>query len=536
MQGIFTYLTMPFLLHGTWLAIQIAVVALVGGLLVGLILALMRQSSNKVVALTASTYIWFIRGTPLLLQLVFLYDALPPWGIVLSPMTTAFVGFVINEAAYAAEIIRGGIVSVNRSQTLAAASLGMGRWLTAYRVVLPQALRAILPPMGNQAISLLKNSSLASVISVNELTLRSEQIVSANFQFFPVFIAAGIQYLIMTTMISLVQARLERRFNLDRDRSRGDTPVFGWFWHRTRHAVGVRDTNTVEHSDDATIGQDIPATTRTNEYSRGKLDQQGGVDVPFVDVRDVWKSYGRREILRGINLTARRGEVIAIMGPSGSGKSTLLRLINHLEHVDRGEILVGGRHVGYDRVNGALVAQRNVAKARAEARIGMVFQAFNLFEHLTALENVIVAPVHVYGESHASATKRANALLADVGLTQHRDRLPHRLSGGQQQRVAIARALATSPRLMLFDEPTSALDPELVGEVLRVIRALADKGMTMLIVTHEVAFAREVADRVVIIDGGTIIEQGTAASVLDKPQEARTRQFLRQVTRAEGTF
>ena len=140
--------------------------ALVGGLLVGLMLALMRQSSNKVVALTASTYIWFIRGTPLLLQLVFLYDALPPWGIVLSPMTTAFVGFVINEAAYAAEIIRGGIVSVNRSQTLAAASLGMGRWLTAYRVVLPQALRAILPPMGNQAISLLKNSSLASVISV----------------------------------------------------------------------------------------------------------------------------------------------------------------------------------------------------------------------------------------------------------------------------------------------------------------------------------------------------------------------------------
>jgi len=230
------------------------------------------------------------------------------------------------------------------------------------------------------------------------------------------------------------------------------------------------------------------------------------------------------------------GPIIAIMGPSGSGKSTLLRLINHLEHVDRGEILVGGRHVGYDRVNGALVAQRNVAKARAEARIGMVFQAFNLFEHLTALENVIVAPVHVYGESHASATQRANTLLADVGLTQHRDRLPHRLSGGQQQRVAIARALATSPRLMLFDEPTSALDPELVGEVLRVIRALADKGMTMLIVTHEVAFAREVADRVVIIDGGTIIEQGTAASVLDKPQEARTRQFLRQVTRAEGTF
>ena len=224
------------------------------------------------------------------------------------------------------------------------------------------------------------------------------------------------------------------------------------------------------------------------------------------------------------------------MGPSGSGKSTLLRLINHLEHFDRGEILVGGQHVGYDLIGGALRPQRNVAKARAEARIGMVFQSFNLFEHLTALENVIEAPFHVYGESHASALSRANSLLASVGLAKHRHRLPHRLSGGQQQRVAIARALAISPRLMLFDEPTSALDPELVGEVLRVMRALADEGMTMLIVTHEIAFAREVADRVVIIDEGVIIEEGSAAAVLDNPREARTRQFLRQVARAEDTF
>jgi polar amino acid transport system permease protein len=544
-QSTFHYLTMPFLLHGTWLAIQIAAVALVGGLLLGLVLALMRQSSIKIISLTASTYIWFIRGTPLLLQLVFLYDALPAWGIVLTPMITAFVGFVINEAAYAAEIIRGGIISVNRSQTLAAASLGMGRWLTAYRIVLPQALRAILPPMGNQAISLLKNSSLASVISVNELTLRSEQIVASNFQFFPVFIAAGIQYLIMTTIISVAQVYLERHFDLERDRITAEPTAFGRFRGWAKRAIGLIDFAPIGHGDDKAADERaemrvsarglFPAPQKTEAASR-ESEKRAQVSVPFVELRDIWKSYSRRDILRGINLTAKPGEVITIMGPSGSGKSTLLRMVNHLEHVDRGEILVGGRHVGYDSIGGTLRPHRNVAKARAEARIGMVFQSLNLFDHLTALENVIEAPIRVYGESYSTALNRANSLLSAVGLAKHRHRLPHRLSGGQQQRVAIARALAISPQLMLFDEPTSALDPELVGEVLRVMRGLADEGMTMLIVTHEVAFARQVADRIVVLDEGKIIEEGGAADILDNPREARTRQFLRRVARAEDTF
>ena len=214
---------------------------------------------------------------------------------------------------------------------------------------------------------------------------------------------------------------------------------------------------------------------------------------------------------KSIDLTVSRGEVVVIMGPSGSGKSTLLRMINHLEPLDWGEITVDGKHVGYQRMpGGGLRPAGNLARARAEARIGMVFQHFNLFEHLTALENLIEAPIRVYRQPPEQARAIGLRLLAGVGLAGHVDHLPHRLSGGQQQRVAIARALAVSPRVMLFDEPTSALDPELVGEVLGVIRGLAEAGMTMIIVTHEVRFARDVADRIVFMDDGVIVEEGAA--------------------------
>jgi polar amino acid transport system permease protein len=235
------------------------------------------------------------------------------------------------------------------------------------------------------------------------------------------------------------------------------------------------------------------------------------------------------EVLKGVDFEVKKGEVVAILGASGSGKSTLLRLINHLEELDDGEIFVEGKHVGYERKHGKLVPTKAMAKARADARIGMVFQSFDLFDHKTALENIMEAPVQVYGMSRRAATDRARQLLAGVGLGEHADHLPMRLSGGQQQRVAIARALATEPKLMLFDEPTSALDPELVGEVLAVMRSLAEAGMTMIVVTHEIRFAREVADRVVFMDKGVIVEQGPPEEVLDKPREPRTQQFLRMV-------
>jgi polar amino acid transport system permease protein len=256
--------------------------------------------------------------------------------------------------------------------------------------------------------------------------------------------------------------------------------------------------------------------------------------TPVVVCRNVQKSYGSREVLKSIDLTVDAGEVVVIMGPSGSGKSTLLRLINHLEPLDWGEITVHGAYVGYERVPGGGVRPTGkLAQARAAARIGMVFQHFNLFDHMTALENVIEAPVTVYRRPAAQARDIALRLLAAVGLGRHADHLPHRLSGGQQQRVAIARALAVSPQVMLFDEPTSALDPELVGEVLAVIRGLAEAGMTMIIVTHEVRFARDVADRVVFMDEGVIVEQGSPAAVLDQPAQERTRRFLRMMSREE---
>jgi len=263
-------------------------------------------------------------------------------------------------------------------------------------------------------------------------------------------------------------------------------------------------------------------------------------DVLAVEAEGLTRTYDMGDAvvrsLERVSLKVRRGEIVAVTGPSGSGKSTLLRLINHLEKLDWGEIKIDGAYVGYEKRGTSLRPIRDVAKARANARIGMVFQQFNLFNHLTAVQNVIEAPIQVYGAQPQQARNLAISLLASVGLARHADHLPHRLSGGQQQRVAIARALAISPRLMLFDEPTSALDPELVGEVLAVIRRLAEAGMTMIVVTHEIRFAREVADRVVFMDEGHIVEDGTPAEVLDNPREERTQRFLRMVERDESVF
>jgi polar amino acid transport system ATP-binding protein len=246
----------------------------------------------------------------------------------------------------------------------------------------------------------------------------------------------------------------------------------------------------------------------------------------MVELRGVHKSFGSLEVLRGIDLTVRTGEVTVLLGPSGSGKSTLLRAINHLEKVDRGFVLVDGELMGYRRAGNRLheLSERHILRQRTH--IGFVFQSFNLFPHLTVLENVVEAPVSAQGRDRAEATAHARELLARVGLSDKTDEYPRRLSGGQQQRVAIARALALRPKLVLFDEPTSALDPELVGEVLDVMRDLARTGTTMVVVTHEIGFAREAADTVVFLDAGRIVEQGPPAQVLDSPREERTRAFL----------
>jgi polar amino acid transport system ATP-binding protein len=249
----------------------------------------------------------------------------------------------------------------------------------------------------------------------------------------------------------------------------------------------------------------------------------------IVRAEDVHKSFGHTEVLRGINLAVHPGKTVVLIGPSGSGKTTFLRCINHLEKIQRGRIYVGGHLIGYRDQDGKLVedSERNVAAQRA--RIGMVFQRFNLFPHMTALENIIEAPVHVKKMPKAEATEKARELLRKVGLADKADRFPSQLSGGQQQRVAIARALAMDPMLMLFDEATSALDPELVGEVLKVMEQLAEEGMSMVVVTHEMGFARDVADRVVFMDGGVVCEEGPPAQIFEAPQQERTQNFLRRI-------
>ncbi len=260
-----------------------------------------------------------------------------------------------------------------------------------------------------------------------------------------------------------------------------------------------------------------------------KSPQDAAPGALMVKAEGVRKSFGLVEVLKGINLEVKQGEVFCLIGPSGSGKSTFLRCINHLEKVNGGRLSVAGELVGYRQKGDKLYELRDREVAVKRRDIGMVFQRFNLFPHMTALQNITEAPIQVKGESRAAARERGMALLERVGLAEKASSYPSQLSGGQQQRVAIARALAMQPKLMLFDEPTSALDPELVGEVLDVMRGLAEEGMTMIVVTHEMGFAREVGDALVFMDGGVVVESGHPREVLGNPQHERTKAFLSKV-------
>lgn len=256
------------------------------------------------------------------------------------------------------------------------------------------------------------------------------------------------------------------------------------------------------------------------------MDEQQANGIEMVRAEKIVKRFGHLTVLDGIDLSVKRGQVVVIIGPSGSGKTTLLRCINHLEKIDSGRIYIDGQLVGYREVNGRVVEDKEAVVAHMRSQVGFVFQRFNLFPHLTALENVIEAPVHVLHQPRDEVINRAMALLDKVGLADKAHVFPHRLSGGQQQRVAIARALAMNPKLMLFDEATSALDPELVGEVLKVMDQLAKEGMTMIVVTHEMGFAREAADEVIFMDHAVIVEQGPPEQIFDHAENERTRSFL----------
>jgi polar amino acid transport system permease protein len=423
-------------------------------------------------------------------------------------------------------MLRAGVLGVDRGQLLAGQALGMTPSVLMRRIIAPQAIRTMIPAFGNETVSALKNSSLASVIAVQELTLRSTQLASSTFDFFSIFFASGLIYLVLTGAVSVIQLALEWLLDLDRTTRQRKLADF-LPWRRvdlaTKLVLADKTAPAIEAAPAEPAETPPRALTRDERTKRAATIARNNIAVEVTDLR---KAYDGHTVLNGLDLTVRIGEVIALLGPSGSGKSTLLRCINHLENWDAGTVRVGGRRLGFHD-DGKRLSPRAVANERAEVGVGMVFQQFNLFSHLTAKENVAGPLRWVHGMGRSDADRRAAELLERVGLGHRANALPRHLSGGQQQRVAIARALAPNPSVLLLDEPTSALDPELVNEVLEVIRRLAiDDGLTMIISTHQVRFADEVADRVAFLNGGVILEEGPAHELLTNPRHPVTQRFL----------
>jgi polar amino acid transport system permease protein len=522
------YLSLPYLLEGIELTLEVTALGLIGGLILGMILAWMQLSRFWLLSAFARGYTVIFRGTPLILQMVFAYDALPHIGIKLPAVLAAGLALACNEAPFIAEMLRAGVLGVDRGQLLAGQALGMTPAVLMRRIIAPQAIRTMIPAFGNESVSALKNSSLASVIAVQELTLRSTQLASSTFDFFSIFFASGLLYLILTGAVGAIQLGLEWLFDLDRTaKQRKLADYLPWRRVDLVTKLELAEKNAplgIEPASPAELAETPPlALTREDRAKRAATIARNNIAV---DVKDLRKSYGAQSVLNGLDMTVRVGEVLALLGPSGSGKSTLLRCINHLENWDSGTVRVGGRRLGFDEA-GKPLSPHAIANERASVGVGMVFQQFNLFSHLSAKENVAGPLRWVHGMTRIDADRRAAELLERVGLSHRADALPRHLSGGQQQRVAIARALAPNPSVLLLDEPTSALDPELVNEVLEVIRRLAiDDGLTMIISTHQIRFADEVADRVAFLSGGAILEEGPAHEVLSSPRHPVTARFL----------
>ncbi|HDR9124133.1 TPA: amino acid ABC transporter permease/ATP-binding protein [Burkholderia vietnamiensis] len=522
----------PPVLSGLARTLVLTVLGAVFGFALGALVALARLSRSRLLAASAWTFVWLFRSIPLIVLLLilnnlgYLYEHVrlgvpftdivwfdTPTTDLISPFFAAVLGLTLNHAAFSAEVIRGGILAVDQGQLEAAAALGLPRGRQTTRIVLPQAMRAILPTAFNDLITLAKGTSMVYVLAMPELFYTVQVIYRRNLDVIPLLMVATVWYLIILTVLSAIQVQVERHYA--RGALRNPPPSALTFVLVRARALWRR-------------------TAARNATARaGAVGDAAAVAPPLVGgdvaVHNVSKQYGTQRVLDNVSFVAPRGSVTVIVGPSGSGKSTLLRTINHLERVDGGFIDIDGELIGYRREGDVLyeLNERDVLKRRTA--VGMVLQNFNLFPHLTVLENLIEAPVAVGGVAHDAAERTARALLARVGLADKADAYPRQLSGGQQQRVAIARALALRPKVLLFDEPTSALDPELVNEVLDVITELARSGTTLVIVTHEIGFAREVADNVLFMERGRIVESGPPEVVLDAPAHPRTRAFLSRV-------
>ncbi|MBK5400552.1 amino acid ABC transporter permease/ATP-binding protein [Pseudomonas sp. TH39(2020)] len=499
MQFDWAYFVSLFTMADFWTAsltvIELSTLAWFLGMLLGFVLASAKLSSVRWLRIPASLYIWFFRSIPLLVLVVFVYNLpqlLPGAGPVLSvPFYSGLLALVVTEAAYMAEIHRGGLISVAKGQKEAGRALGIGLLGLQRLIVIPQAFRISLPTLINEYITVVKLTSLISVISLTELLTVGQRLYAQNFLVMETLAAVGVYYVLIVTVFGFALQRLERFLDLN-----------------------LRTPQTLESAALQALRDSLAPIVP----DRVSLPAKGA--APALQLQDVHKRYGDHHVLKGIDLKVQSGQVISIIGPSGSGKTSLIRTINGLERIDQGEILLFGEGFinAEDKPDGRRVRQ-------GVRRIGMVFQNFNLFPHRTLLDNISLAPRY-HGVSRALSEQRACQLLDKVGLLAHVHKYPHQLSGGQQQRVAIARAMAMDPDILLFDEPTSALDPELVGEVLAVIRSLAREGMTLLIVTHEMDFALSISNRVIFMENGHVQLDASPQAIRKEPEAQRVRRFI----------
>lgn len=488
--------------QATWTVIKLSLLTWFFSIVLGFILALAKQSPRKLCNTPARIYIWLFRSIPLLVLLIFVYNlpqAMPSLASILNdPFRAGLIAMVLCEAAYIAEIHRGGLLSIPKGQSEAARALGMRYAGTQWRVVIPQALRVALPALANEYIAIVKLSSLVSVISLTEILMVGQRLYSQNFLVMETMAAVAFYYVFIVTVFDFLLKRLEKYLDVtQRNTSR---PV------------------------DAEMRQLAAAGQPTT--ARNFSDQT----APALQASRLHKAYNNVEVLGAVSLRIQPGEVVSVIGPSGSGKTTLIRLLNGLEQIDNGEIKINGQPFIHLNRQGQQ-KPRFTENAQHRMNIGMVFQSFNLFPHLTVLGNLLLAPRYHRLASEAELKQQACELLHKVGMLDHAWKYPHQLSGGQQQRVAIARALMMRPQIMLFDEPTSALDPEKVNEVLQVIESLAQEGITMVIVTHEMNFAFKVSDRIVFMEKGRVVCDDTPQAMREG-HHPRVDAFLKDVSLA----
>ena len=486
----------------TWVVIKLSVLTWLISIVLGFALALAKQSPRVLLNMPAKGYIWLFRSMPLLVLLIFTYNlpqAIPATSALLSdPFWAGLIGLVICETAYVAEIHRGGLLSIPKGQSEAARALGLRFLGIQWRVVIPQALRVALPTLANEFISIVKLSSLVSVISLTEILMVGQRLYSQNFLVMETMAAVAFYYVLIVTLFDFLLKRLERFLDVGK--------------RKTRPAPGL----------------EVLAQPATRAAVQGRPVVAG--EAPALQAIRLHKAYNNIEVLGAVSLAIEPGEVVSVIGPSGSGKTTLIRLLIGLEQIDNGEIRINGQpFIQLSRVGAH--KPRLVEHAQHRLNIGMVFQSFNLFPHLNVLDNLLLAPRYHRLAPVAELRQQAFEQLHKVGMLEHAYKYPQQLSGGQQQRVAIARALMMRPQIMLFDEPTSALDPEKVHEVLQVMETLAKEGITMVIVTHEMNFAFKVSDRIVFMEKGRVVCDDTPL-VLRSGQNPRVEAFLKDVSLA----